>query len=138
MRQLFCYACINHPFRFPTIQDGTAMSSEPPLNALGRRRRIKVDLGEESSLPSLPLPVEVGEAKFFLVKGSNGYKLLSVICPHQGGEVQDEGEEVFTCDGHGWRFDMKDGVCIDQPHVRMRSLPVDVENGRLSALVRPE
>ncbi len=114
------------------------MSSEPPLNALGRRRRIKVDLGEESSLPSLPLPVEVGEAKFFLVKGSNGYKLLSVICPHQGGEVQDEGEEVFTCDGHGWRFDMKDGVCIDQPHVRMRSLPVDVENGRLSALVRPE
>ena len=113
------------------------MSSQP-LNALGRPRRIKVDLGEESSLPSLPLPVEVGDAKFFLVKASDGYKLLSVICPHQGGEVQDEGEEVFICDGHGWEFDKNEGVCVNQPHVRMRALLVDIENGRLSALVRPE
>ena len=112
--------------------------SSRPLNALGRPRRIKVDLGEEESLPSLPIPVEVGDAKFFLVKGGDGYKLLSVICPHQGGEVQDEGEEVFTCDGHGWQFDKNEGVCVTQPHVRMRGLPVDVEDGRLSALVRPE
>ncbi len=114
------------------------MSSRPNLNAMGRPRRIKVDLGEESSLPTLPLSVEVGEAKFFLVNGSDGYKLLSVICPHQGGEVQDEGEELFTCDGHGWQFDKNDGVCVHQPHVRMRSIRVDMENGRLSALVRPE
>ena len=114
------------------------MSTQPHLNALGRPRRIKVDLGEESSLPSLPFPVEVGEAKFFLVKGSDGYKLLSVICPHQGGEVQDEGEEAFTCDGHGWQFDKNEGVCVTQPHVRMRAISVDIEDGRLSALVRPE
>lgn len=113
------------------------MSSQR-LNALGQRRRIKVDLGEESSLPSLPFPVEVGEAKFFLAKGADGYKLLSVICPHQGGEVQDEGEELFTCDGHGWQFDKSEGMCVNQPHVRMRALRVDIENGRLSALVRPE
>ncbi len=113
------------------------MSSQP-LNALGRPRRIKVDLGEESSLASLPLLVEVGDAKFFLTKGSDGYKLLSVVCPHQGGEVQDEGEGVFTCDGHGWEFDKTEGVCVNQPHVRMRALRVDIENGRLSALVRPE
>ena len=113
------------------------MSSQR-LNALGQRRRIKVDLGEESSLPSLPFPVEVGEAKFFLAKAADGYKLLSVICPHQGGEVQDEGEELFTCDGHGWQFDKSEGVCVNQPHVRMRALRVDIENGRLSALVRPE
>ena len=97
-----------------------------------------MDLGEESSLPSLPFSVEVGEAKFFLAKGSDGYKLLSVICPHQAGEVQDEGEEVFTCDGHGWQFDKNEGVCISQPHLRMKALPVTVEKGRLWALVRPE
>ena len=114
------------------------MSSRPPRNALGRPRRINVDLGEESALPELPMPVEVGDAKFFLVKGSEGYKLLSVICPHEYGEVQDEGEDVFTCDGHGWQFDKSEGVCVTQPHLRMRSLPVDVLNGRLSALVRPE
>ena len=112
--------------------------SSRPLNAMGRPRRIKVDLGEESSLPTLPLPVEVGDAKFFLVKGSDGYKLLSVICPHESGEVQDEGEDVFTCDGHGWQFDKNDGVCVTQPHVRMRALLVDIVDGRLSALVRPE
>ena len=114
------------------------MSTQPHLNALGRPRRVKVDLGEESSLPSLPLLVDVGEAKFFLVKGNDGYKLLSVICPHQGGEVQDEGEEAFTCDGHGWQFDKNDGICVNQPHVRMRSVRVDIENGQLFALVRPE
>ena len=113
------------------------MSSQP-LNAAGRPRRIKVDLGEESSLPSLPFSVEVGDAKFFLVKGSDGYKLLSVICPHQAGEVQDEGEEVFTCDGHGWQFDKTEGVCVTQSHVRMKAVRVDIEDGRLLALVRPE
>lgn len=112
--------------------------SSRPLNAMGRPRRIKVDLGEESSLPTLPFPVEVGDAKFFLVKGSDGYKLLSVICPHESGEVQDEGEDIFTCDGHGWQFDKNDGVCVTQPHVRMRALLVDIVDGRLSALVRPE
>ena len=112
--------------------------SSRPLNALGQPRRIKVDLGEESSLPSLPFPVEVGDAKFFLVKGSDGYKLLSVICPHEGGEVQDEGEEVFTCDGHGYQFDKSEGVCVHQPNLRMTALRVDNEGGRLSALVRPE
>ena len=114
------------------------MSSRPPLNAMGRPRRIKVELGEESSLPSLPLPVEVGDTKFFLVKGSDGYKLLSVICPHEFGEVQDEGEDVFTCDGHGYQFDKNEGVCVHQPNLRMTAIRVDNENGRLSALVRPE
>ena len=109
-----------------------------PLNALGRPRRIDVDLGEESSLPSLPFSVEVGNAKFFLTKGSDGYKLLSMICPHQGGEVQDEGEEVFTCDGHGWQFDKNEGVCVHQPNVRMSAIRVTVKEGRLWALVRPE
>jgi nitrite reductase/ring-hydroxylating ferredoxin subunit len=61
-----------------------------------------------------------------------------VICPHQGGEVQDEGEDVFTCDGHGWQFDKNDGVCVHQPNVRMKALLVTVEDGRVSALVRPE
>ena len=97
-----------------------------------------MDLGEESSLPSLPFSGEVGNAKFFLTKGSDGYKLLSMICPHQGGEVQDEGEEVFTCDGHGWQFDKNEGVCVHQPNVRMSAIRVTVKEGRLWALVRPE
>ena len=114
------------------------MSSQPPLNAAGRPRRIEVDLGEESTLRSLPFSVEVGYAKFFLIKGSDGYQLLSAICPHQGGEVQDEGEEVFTCDGHGWQFDKDEGVCVTQPNVRMKAVRVTAKEGRLWALVRPE
>ena len=114
------------------------MSSRPNVNALGRKRRIKVDLGEESTLPTLPMPVEVGDNKFFLVKGSEGYKLLSVICPHESGEVQDEGEDVFTCDGHGYQFDKNEGTCVHRPSLRMTALRVDVQDGRLSALIRPE
>lgn len=112
--------------------------SSSQRNALGQQRRIKVDLGDESSLPSLPIPVEVGDSKFFLVKGSEGYRLLSVICPHESGEVQDEGEDVFTCDGHGYQFDKNDGVCVTRSQLRMTALLVDVRDGRLSALIRPE
>jgi nitrite reductase/ring-hydroxylating ferredoxin subunit len=84
------------------------------------------------------MPVEVGDSKFFLVKGSEGYRLLSVICPHESGEVQDEGEDVFTCDGHGYQFDKNDGVCVTRSQLRMTALLVDVRDGRLSALIRPE
>src|SRR5260370_24389917 len=50
-------------------------------------RNVKIDIGAESAFPALPAPVEVGGASYFLTKTRDGYKLVSRVCPHQGGTV---------------------------------------------------
>lgn len=122
------------------------MASERPrgtvsmrqISGSARSRKIRADLGEESSFTSFPASVTVGDASYFLTKGRDGYKLLSTVCPHQGGEVQDEGEELFTCDGHGWQYQKDEGLCVNQPNFRLKAFLVTVQEGRLVALVPDE
>jgi len=71
-------------------------------------RNVKIDIGAESAFPALPAPVEVGGASYFLTKTRDGYKLLSRVCPHQGGTVEDDGGTQFVCHNHGYQYD-KDG-----------------------------
>ncbi len=114
------------------------MSTRPKVNALGRPRRVKIDLGEESSLPDLPHEIEIGDTRYFLVKGSDGYKLLSGVCPHEFGQVYDDGDDVFTCDVHGYQYDKIDGVCVTRQDLQMHAIRVDRQDGQLSVLIRPD
>ena len=95
-------------------------------------KNVKIDIGPESDFTKLPVPVEVGGASYLLMKGRDGYKLLSTVCPHQGGAIED-GEEAFVCDGHGYNFDKDGGRCITNPGLRMNSFVVSVKDGRLIA-----
>ena len=68
-------------------------------------------------------------------------------CPHQGGPLclgavhermagspgryAFEGCTVLRCPWHGWEFDLENGVCRDDPSVRVALYPVRVENGRV-------
>ena len=108
------------------------------INGSARSKKVRADLGEESSFTSLPAPVRVGDASYFLVRGRDGYKLLSTVCPHQGGEIMDEGDDLFVCDGHGWQYDKGEGFCNSRPDFRMKTFLVTVQNGRLVALVPDE
>ncbi|HXB97186.1 MAG TPA: Rieske 2Fe-2S domain-containing protein, partial [bacterium] len=45
---------------------------------------------------------------------------LSVL-PLEGGEA--------VCHLHGWRFRVRDGVCVQVPSLRLRSFPVRIEDG---------
>ena len=45
----------------------------------------KIGIGTGSAFPVLPGRVEVGFASYFLIKTRDGYRLLSTVCPHQGG-----------------------------------------------------
>jgi nitrite reductase/ring-hydroxylating ferredoxin subunit len=52
-------------------------------------------------------------------------------CPHQyapllGGEVRDC---VISCPQHGWRFDLRTGICPDTPFLRVRRWPAAVRGG---------
>lgn len=108
------------------------------VSGSARSRKVRVELGEESSFTDLPAPVKVGDASYFLVRGRDGYKLLSTICPHQGGEIEDEGDEVFVCDGHGWEYEKGEGTCVNRPDFRMKAFLVTLQEGRLVALVPDE
>jgi len=96
-------------------------------------KNVKIDIGPESDFTKLPAPVDVGGASYFLMKGRDGYKLLSTLCPHQGGTIGDAKGE-FVCDGHGYQFDKDGGRCITNPDLRMKLYPVSVKEGRLIAL----
>ena len=108
------------------------------ISGSARSRKVRVDLGEESSFTQFPAPLKVGDASYFLVHGRDRYKLLSTVCPHQGGEVMDEGDDLFTCDGHGWQYDKGEGICVTRPDFRMKSFLVAVQENHLFALVPDE
>ena len=108
------------------------------INGAARSKKVRIDLGEESSFTGFPAPVKVGDASYFLVHGRDGYKLLSTLCPHQGGEVMDEGDEEFVCDGHGWQYSKTDGTCPSRPDFRLKAFLVTLQENRLVALVPDE
>lgn len=108
------------------------------ISGSARSKKVRVDLGEESSFTDLPKLVKVGTANYFLVKSSEGYRMLSTMCPHQGGEVEDVGEDVFVCDTHGYEYEKGDGRCLNNPELRMKVFLVTQQDGRLVALVPDE
>ena len=108
------------------------------ISGSARSKKVRVDLGEESEFADLPKLVKVGTANYFLVKGSEGYRMLSTLCPHQGGEVEDVGDDVFVCDTHGYEYEKSDGRCVNNPSLRMKVFLVTQQEGRLVALVPDE
>jgi N-acyl-D-aspartate/D-glutamate deacylase len=100
-------------------------------------KNVKIDIGAESAFPKLPAQVEIGGASYFLVKGRDGYRLLSRVCPHLGGTVEDDGGK-FVCPNHGYEYDKDGGKCLTADGLRMKSYVVNVKDGRLVALVPDE
>ncbi|MGA9011336.1 MAG: Rieske 2Fe-2S domain-containing protein, partial [Acetobacteraceae bacterium] len=100
-------------------------------------KNVKIDIGAESAISTLPARVEVGSASYFLIKTRDGYRLLSTVCPHQGGTVEDGGEQ-FVCHNHGYQYDKDGGKCLNAEGLRMKSYVVNVKEGRLIALVPVE
>ena len=50
-----------------------------------------VKLGDVADFPRLPAWAVVGNAVYFLTQDIEGWRLLSAVCPHLGGEVEDCG-----------------------------------------------
>ena len=97
----------------------------------------RVDLGPVTALGSLPARVDIGTRSFFVVRQDEGYRLLSTVCPHQGGTVADTGSR-FECPLHNWKFDRHTGRCLNAPSRSLTSHPAAVEDGHLIALVPVE
>lgn len=88
------------------------------------------DLGPASQYPpgtSTPLP----EAQAVLLSSGSAYRAISLVCPHLGCLVQQEGQE-YACPCHGSRFAL-DGSLLNGPADQpLRQLNVEVaSNGHL-------
>lgn len=103
-----------------------------PESRNGRGAADRIDIGGIDLLGSLPRRIEVRGRGFYLVGTDGNHHLVSRVCPHKGGTVQDVGGE-FVCPKHGWRFSHTDGHCLSSPSERLASYPVYVEGGRLVA-----
>jgi N-acyl-D-aspartate/D-glutamate deacylase len=97
-------------------------------------KSVKIDIGAEAAFTKLPALVDVSGTSYFLIKTRDGYKLLSRLCPHQGGTVEDEGGQ-FVCPNHGYQYDHDGGKCLNAVGLRMKSYVVNVKDGRLIASV---
>src|SRR4051812_41939640 len=91
-------------------------------------------IGPIDRFGSDPTPVVAGGATWFVVRHGPAIRVLSTVCPHQGGTIEDRGTR-FACPVHGWTFDRDTGRSLNAPSRAMKSVPVRVEDGVLFALV---
>jgi nitrite reductase (NADH) small subunit len=49
-------------------------------------------------------------------------------CPHRGTALAGAcvGDQVLTCPGHGWQFDLKTGGCPDHPDFGLRRYRAEI------------
>jgi CMP-N-acetylneuraminate monooxygenase len=89
-----------------------------------RERQVElVEVGRADLLDGLPRRVEIASASYFLVRSGDELRLLSSVCPHKGGIVQDA-EDHFQCPRHGWQFDYETGRCLNAPTRSLASFRV--------------
>src|SRR5438552_5445132 len=89
-------------------------------------------LGQVASFTELPAAIAIGSRTFFLVGDGSTFRLLSNVCPHQGGAVYDNGSR-FECPLHGWRFDRMTGRCENAPSRGLSAIPAHGEDAVLYA-----
>ena len=89
-------------------------------------------LGALDAFREFPASLDVAGQSYFLVKDTAAYRLLSTVCPHQGGTVVDLGD-ALECPIHHWRFDRVGGRCLNAPSRSLASYPVVVVDGMLVA-----
>jgi nitrite reductase/ring-hydroxylating ferredoxin subunit len=77
------------------------------------------------------LRVELDGQPVLLAHLPAGFYAVHDTCLHRGASLSvlplEGGEAV--CHLHGWRFRVRDGVCVQVPSLRLRSFPVRIEDG---------
>ena len=100
--------------------------------ARSERELESVEIGRVDEIDAFPRRIEIASASYFLVRSDEGLRLLSAVCPHKGGIVQDA-EDRFQCPRHGWQFDRTTGRCLNAPTRSLSSFPVVEHDGVLHA-----
>lgn len=94
-----------------------------------------LELGRPEEFAELPASVMLEGAPYWLVRSDeDGYRLLSAVCPHAGGEVRVY-QDILLCPLHYWTFSQSDGTCTNVNDERLMQRRVELRaDGRLYAV----
>ncbi len=73
-------------------------------------------------------------------RGTDGVLVaLELACRHQNADLTGAPQvgDVLTCPRHGWRYDLRDGQCLDQPWAALRRFAVAEEDGAIWLSLKP-
>jgi nitrite reductase/ring-hydroxylating ferredoxin subunit len=92
----------------------------------------KVKVAEARDVPvGQARVVEAAGKPIALVNADGTLYAVDNACLHRGGPVGEGDLDglVLTCPWHGWRWDVKTGVSVNNPAVRLACYTVSVEDG---------
>lgn len=71
--------------------------------------------------------------------GDGGLQAFELACRHQNADLTGapQAGDVLTCPRHGWRYDLRDGQCLDQPWAALRRFAVAEEDGAIWLSLQP-
>jgi nitrite reductase (NADH) small subunit len=83
--------------------------------------------------PGAARVIDAGRRTLALFNVEGAFFAIDNACPHRGGPLG-EGDvdgTVVTCPWHAWRWDVRTGVNVNNPAVKLGCFPVTVEEGAL-------
>lgn len=94
----------------------------------------RIRVGAAGDIPPGEARVVEAAGRVLAVFNVDGrFYALDNACMHRGGPLG-EGEvtgTVVTCPWHAWRWDVTTGANVNNPGVRMPTLPITIDNGEL-------
>ena len=78
--------------------------------------------------------------RILIRRGDDGALVaLELACRHQNADLTGAARagSILTCSRHGWRYDLRDGACIDQPWAALRRFAVMESEGSIWIATRP-
>ena len=79
--------------------------------------------------PGSGIVAEVGDKSLAVFNVEGSYFVIDNTCVHRGGPLG-EGElngEVVACPWHGWEYNVKTGVCSNNPAACVKSYEVTID-----------
>jgi len=69
----------------------------------------------------------------FIYKGNGHLNAYDNCCPHQSTRIPKSGlsDSELTCPKHGWKFNLKTGVCIEKGNKPLQKFDTKIDNNRL-------
>lgn len=94
----------------------------------------------------MPSPTKVNGRGLVLIRWGGEVFAVRDICPHQslslirgrvhsrlggtpGNPTVDQKWPVLKCPWHSWEYGLRDGVCVSDPNLKIRSYAVEVRDG---------
>jgi nitrite reductase/ring-hydroxylating ferredoxin subunit len=80
--------------------------------------------------PGKVLKIEIAGQGILLYNDENQVKAHSSACLHRGGDLSGGEIEtnIITCPLHFWKFDLRNGICVQVPTAALKAYPAKIEN----------